>query len=66
MTLPDLYADLRRACEAAGGQQAWARAHGISPAYVCDVLNARRAPGTKILRALGWIRLVTYQRSNHA
>lgn len=61
-----LYVDLRSACEAAGGQQAWAKLHGISPQYVSDVLNARRDPGASILRALGWRRIVTYRKSNQA
>jgi len=64
--LAALYVDLRSACAAAGGQQAWAKRHGISPQYVSDVLNARRDPGASILRALGWKRVVTYQKSNRA
>lgn len=64
--LADLYADLRGACEAAGGQKAWAERHGVSPQYVNDVLNARRDPGASILRALGWKRVVTYRKSNQA
>jgi hypothetical protein len=34
-------------------QSTWARAHGISAAYVNDVLAGRRAPGRKVLAALG-------------
>lgn len=51
---------LQAACDAAGGQQAWARRHGISPSYVSDVLHARRDPGAAILRALGLAKLVKY------
>lgn len=36
-----------------GGQAAWARRHGISAAYVNDVLRGRRIPGDKITRAMG-------------
>jgi DNA-binding transcriptional regulator YdaS (Cro superfamily) len=51
---------LRVACKAAGGQSAWAERHSLSPAYVSDVLNARRDPGDSILRALGLRRVVRY------
>lgn len=51
---------LQAACDAAGGQQAWARRHDISPSYVSDVLHARRAPGDSILQALGLARVVKY------
>ena len=64
--LADLYADLRRACDAAGGQSEWARRHGISAQYVSDVVNARKGPGPKIYRALQWKKTVIYQRSNQA
>ncbi|HXT81353.1 MAG TPA: hypothetical protein VN702_17440 [Acetobacteraceae bacterium] len=65
-SLADIYSNLRSACEASGGQRAWARKHGISEQYVSDVLSARRDPGGKILTALGYVRRVTYERSNHA
>lgn len=51
---------LRQACKAAGSQQAWAAQNGVSPAYVSDVLNARREPGDSILAALGLRRVVKY------
>lgn len=51
---------LRAACQAAGGQSAWAERHSLSRAYVSDVLNARRDPGDSILRALGLRRVVRY------
>ena len=38
-------------------QAAWARTHGLSPAYVSDVLNGRRDPGNKILEPLGLCRV---------
>ena len=63
-SLSEIYAELRIACRAAGSQQAWAEAHGISPQYVSDVLNARRDPGDKILAALGYVRVVTYEKSS--
>lgn len=60
LTSLDVCARLRAACRAAGGQQAWAQQNGVSPAYVCDVLNARRDPGDSILRALGLRKVVRY------
>lgn len=58
----DVLRCLRVACRDAGGQQAWASRHGLSPAYVSDVLHARRDPGPLILTALGLQRIVRYQR----
>ncbi len=52
---------LSAACKAAGSQRAWAEKHGVSPAYVCDVINARRDPGQSILNALGLVRVVRYR-----
>ena len=60
LTSLDVCATLRRACQAAGGQTAWAQANSVSPQYVCDVLNARRDPGDAILAALGLRRIVRY------
>jgi len=37
-----------------------ARALGISPQYMCDVLAGAREPGEKLLAALGLRRVVTY------
>jgi hypothetical protein len=39
-------------CDLAGGQKQWAVRHGVSPQYVCDVLQGRRNPGTAICKAL--------------
>lgn len=46
-------ARLRQSVNATGGQKAWAEKHGVSPQYVCDVLQSRRLPGDKITKALG-------------
>ena len=35
---------LRKACEAAGGQAAWARKHDVTRAYVSAVLNGTQEP----------------------
>jgi hypothetical protein len=52
--------ELRLACEAKGSQKAWAAAHGLSAAYVSDVLRGK-PPGDAILSALCIVRV--YQRS---
>jgi hypothetical protein len=52
---------LSAACKAAGSQKAWAEKHGVSPAYVSDVINALRPPGQSILDALGLVRVVRYR-----
>lgn len=36
-----------------GNQAEWATRHGISAAYVSDVLRGRRLPGKKITQAMG-------------
>lgn len=63
MTADDVRNMLRKACEAAGSATAWAEKNDISLQYVSDVLNSRRAPGPKALRALGLIGEMTYRRS---
>jgi hypothetical protein len=40
----------------------WARKNALSPAYVSDVLNGRRDPGSKILKALGLKCVKDYRR----
>jgi len=47
-------------CDRMGGQSNFARAHGVSTAYVNDVLQGRREPGKKILDALGFEKQVFY------
>ena len=51
---------LREECAKAGGQAAWAELHGVSAAYVNDVLHGRRDPGDSICAPLGLRRQVAY------
>lgn len=53
---------LTDACVLAGSQQAWARENGVSPQFVCDVLQGRRAPTERLARALGYRRVVSFER----
>ena len=59
-TQADLIAILRSACEAAGSQQAWAKAHDLSPQYVCDVLKGRRDVSETMANKLGFLREVRF------
>ncbi len=45
-----------------GSQEAAAKWLGVSGAYLCDVMNKRRAPGPKLLKRLGIRRKVMYER----
>jgi len=51
---------LKVECDLAGSQRAWAKAHGVSAAYVSDVLADRRNPGRSILAPLGLIETTRY------
>jgi DNA-binding transcriptional regulator YdaS (Cro superfamily) len=66
MTANDVRNLLSKACDNAGSNRAWAQTAGVSPAYVSDVLNARREPGPAILTPLGLEaieeRRVTYRK----
>jgi hypothetical protein len=61
MTAEEVRDLIRLACKDAGAIKAWAAKHGISGAYVGDVLLGRREPAGKILDALGLIKVVTYR-----
>lgn len=60
MTENDVRKMLKQACEKAGSQRAFARQHGLSAAYITDVLLARRAPAKAICKALGLQMTVRY------
>ena len=61
MTADDVRAKLRANID--GSQASSAKAHGVSPAYLSDVLNGRREPGEAILSALGLTRVAVYQKT---
>lgn len=54
--------DLRKACNAAGSQAAWAEANDVSPALVSDALSGRRDLMPAVLSALGYERVVLYRK----
>lgn len=43
-------------------QKDLAKAIGISPQYLCDILKRRRDPGADVLKWLGLEKAVTYRR----
>lgn len=53
---------LRKKVEEAGSQKAFADKHGLSQAYVNDVLRERRDLAGGILNALGLERYIIYRR----
>lgn len=59
-TAAHVRSDLRDMVNAAGSQAAWAKKHGISPAYVNDVLKRNRAPGALILKAMKLTKVTVY------
>lgn len=54
---------LRAVVAAAGSQKAYADRIGVSQSYLSDVLIGNRAPGEKILTALGLEAVIMYQKS---
>ena len=51
---------LKEQIDRAGSQKEYAEKIGVSPQYLCDVINNRREPGKKILDAVEFIRTVEY------
>ena len=61
MTESEVRELIRETCRRAGSQKNWAAQSGFSAAYLCDVLEGRRAPGNAILVPLGLRRVVSYE-----
>ena len=59
LTADEVRALLRAECEKAGGQRAWAREHGVSGAYVSQVLTGVKLPSDAVTIPLGLIRRET-------
>lgn len=62
MDLAEVYILLNNAVHAAGTQKAFAERAGITATYLHDVLNGRRDPGPKILKALSLRKVTRYER----
>ncbi len=54
--------ELEKACLKAGSQYQFATQHKLSPQYVSDVLRGHRKPGPAMLKALGFRRVVSYEK----
>lgn len=61
MTAEDVRAMLRRQCDEAGSQTAWARAKRISIPVVSMALSGKRKPDGIVLRALELKRIEGYE-----
>lgn len=68
MTEPELISHIAARANQAGGVRALARDWGISPAMISDVINGRRGPGPKVLKAFGLKRVVrvSYEKGERA
>jgi DNA-binding transcriptional regulator YdaS (Cro superfamily) len=64
MTEDEVREEARLACQIKGSQTAFADEIGVSVPYLNDFLKGRRQPGPSILRALGLVKVVTYERKN--
>lgn len=53
MNVDDVRRLLERRCREAGGQAAFAEAHGFTKAYVSQVVNAQRPPSERLCDVLG-------------
>jgi hypothetical protein len=62
MTRDEFTAYLKEQVKVYGSQLALARHCGVIPAYMSDILNGRREPGESVLRALGFRKVVRYER----
>lgn len=54
---------LKDMAEEAGSQRNLAKKLGVSPMFICDILQGRREPGGKILKAMGLQREVRIIRT---
>jgi len=55
----DVFRKLAEHVAAAGGVRAYARANGISPQYVSDMMHRKRGLGPRTLETLGYEKIVT-------
>jgi transcriptional regulator with XRE-family HTH domain len=62
MTKTEFIAYLREQVAVFGSQHRLAEHCGVADSYLSDVLTGRREPGQKLLDALGFRRVVTYER----
>lgn len=61
INLDSLLSLLSAEVSSVGGQKQFANSAGVSQAYVADILAGKRSPGPKILRALGFEKVILYR-----
>lgn len=61
MNVDEFRERVRLACVAAGSQRQFARAHGMSPAYLGEVLNGTRDPGPLIMGVMRVRKKIIYE-----
>lgn len=62
ITREELTEAIKKAAKAAGSQRKLAEQWRVSPSYITDLIHGLRDPGTKILEALGFERVVEYRK----
>lgn len=60
LTQADMRNILRHRCEEAGGQGKFAESIGISPQYLSDILNGKRAIGAMLAGKIGYERKIVF------
>lgn len=60
-TLLDVVGDITELANRMSTQKALAQKIGISPQYLADILDGRRAPGKKVLTFLGYEKVICYR-----
>ena len=53
LRIEDVQALLKKRCDQAGGQSAFARQHGVSRQYISAVISGREPPHAGLCKALG-------------
>lgn len=61
LTIEDVINRLKREIETAGNQRQFAQKINVSAAYLNDVMNRKRGPGDKILKAINLQKIVVYK-----
>ncbi len=64
MNTDTLIDDLNQRISLYGTQKATAEVLGVSAQYLGDVLTNKRAPGKKLLKAMGYKRIITYVKAS--
>jgi transcriptional regulator with XRE-family HTH domain len=62
MTPEEFHRYLEQKVRTYGSQKALAEYCGVGQAYLSDVMRGNREPGVKIVAALGFKKVVTYER----